>query len=57
MSKIKIHLDLPQGELPQREKRLRKTYFWVFMDKEGQSLSSFLLWDSESGIEENQDPG
>jgi hypothetical protein len=24
---IKIHEDLPQGEFPQREERLRKTFF------------------------------
>jgi hypothetical protein len=27
------------------------------MEKEGQSLSSILLWDSETGMEKNQDPG
>jgi len=30
MSQIKIHKDLPQEELPQREERLRKT-FLVFL--------------------------
>jgi hypothetical protein len=29
MSQIKIHKDLPQGELPQREERLRKTLFGI----------------------------
>jgi hypothetical protein len=30
MSQIKLHNDLPQGKLPQREEILRKTVF-VFM--------------------------
>ena len=31
MSEIKIHYDMLQGELPQKEERLRKTFFCVFM--------------------------
>ena len=38
MSQIKIQQDLPQGENPQREERLRKTLFCDFM------RTDFLLW-------------
>ncbi len=34
MSQIKILQDLPQGELPQREERLRKTLFYDFMQSD-----------------------
>jgi hypothetical protein len=38
MSQIKIQWDLPQGENPQREERLRKICFVFFMQ------TDFLLW-------------
>ncbi len=34
MSQIKILQDLPQGELPQREERLRNTCFVIFMQND-----------------------
>jgi hypothetical protein len=33
MSRIKIHKDLPQGEVPQKEERLGKTFFLFLCTK------------------------
>jgi len=33
MLEIKIHYDLPQGELPQREKRLKKPFLCFYADR------------------------